>query len=319
MLNSTLFSQKETSILFIGNSFTFMNDMPFIFRDMALSKGKKVIVDTVVEGGKSFKFHSEQKETYEKIKERNWDYVFIQGHSNELAQPEVKVDIETFPYAKKITDSIRLNSACTQIVLYMTWGYKNGNPKWSVIANYDSMQYRIKNQYFRFADLLDARISPVGEVWKSIRNAHSGINLYDADLQHPSLAGSYLAACTHFASIFGESPIGNKVNVDLNPNVRSIIEFNASQIVLNNLNQWRFVNKEYDLQANFDVIIKGNEVNFINRSVGFLKCKWDFGNDSTSTEDNPKHVFLEKGRYLIQLQIENFCKSLEISREILIE
>jgi hypothetical protein len=33
-------------------------------------------------------------------------------------------------------------------------------------------------------------------------------DLYDTDGSHPSLAGSYLAACVLFATLFGESPVG---------------------------------------------------------------------------------------------------------------
>lgn len=309
-------AQNETNVLFIGNSFTFMNNMPFVFKDIATSKGKIIFVDTVVEGGKDFKYHSAQAETFEKIKSKKWDYVIIQGHSNELAQPDSKVDALTFPYAKRIVDSIKLNNNCTQIVLYMTWGYKNGNSKWSAISTYDSMQYRIKNQYFRFADLLDARISPVGEVWKTIRNNYSGINLYDADNQHPSPAGSYVSACTHFASIFGESPIGNKAIVPLDEKTRQIIEFNSSQIVLNNLNQWRFISKENSLENNFDLVLTDTILNAFNRSKGYTVMKWDFGDKTESTEENPTHVYAQKGTYFVNLRISNHCKTIDLTRKI---
>jgi hypothetical protein len=112
-------AQNETSVLFIGNSFTFMNSMPFMFRDIAESQGKKVFVDTVVEGGKDFDYHAHSEETYRAIKSRKWDYVIIQGHSNELAQPESIVNKKSLPFAKQIVDSIQGNSSCTQVVLYL--------------------------------------------------------------------------------------------------------------------------------------------------------------------------------------------------------
>jgi hypothetical protein len=310
------FSQQETNVLFIGNSFTFMNNMPTMFKEIAESKGKKVYVDSVVEGGKDLKHHSSQVETYEKIKTKKWDYLILQGHSNELAQPESKIDINTLPYAKKIVDSVRATNSCVQIVMYMTWAYKNGNPKWSVISSYDSMQYRIKNQYLRFADLLDARVSPVGEVWKNVRVNYSGINLYDPDNQHPSPAGSYLSACTHFASIFGESPIGNKAPAPLDEKVRQIIEFNASQIVLNNLNQWRFVSKESSLNNAYDLILTDSTLQTFNRSTGYTTFKWTFGDGTESLEDSPTHFYQSKGVFDVILNISNNCKTIELKRTI---
>lgn len=313
-MNST--AQEETSVLFIGNSFTFMNNMPTMFRDIAISKGKNVYVDSVVEGGKDLNYHSSQAITYEKIKSRKWDYVILQGHSNEFAQPDTKVEKNTLPFAEKIVDSIRSNSPCTQLVLYMTWGYKNGNSKWSPIASYDSMQYRIKLQYLRFADLLDAKVSPVGEVWKSVRANYSGINLYNPDNQHPSEVGSYLSACTHFTTIFGESPLRNKADINIPIETKQIVEMNASQIVLNNLNQWRNIPTRIKLESGFDLIQINDTVQLVNKSKNATWTEWDFGDGSVSADENPKHTYTKKGVYVITQKITNSCKTISLMREI---
>jgi hypothetical protein len=310
------YSQDEVSVLFIGNSFTFMNNMPSIFKEIANSKGKKVFVDSVVQGGKNFEYHSSQSKTYETIKSRVWDYIIIQGHSNELAQPDSKVEVNSLPFAKKIVDSIRNSNSCSQVILYMTWGYKNGNPKWAPIATYDSMQLRIKNQYLKFADLLDARVSPVGEVWKAVRTNYSGINLYDPDNQHPSLYGSYLSACTHFTTIFRESPYGNSANVQVDQVVKQIIELNASQIVLNNLNQWRNIEKNNILEPGFDLILKNDSLELVNRSKNANWLEWDFGDGHVSAEENPTHKYLQKGNYTVSQRISNTCKTKILKRDI---
>ncbi len=316
LLSTMAQAQEEVSVLFIGNSFTFMNDMPLMFRDIAISKGKNVHVDTVVEGGKNFEYHSKNPETYELIRSRKWDYVVIQGQSNELAQPESRVDKSTFPFAKQIVDSIRENSSCTQVVLYMTWAYKNGNSKWAPIATYDSMQYRIHNQYLRFADLLDARISPVGEVWKNIRSSYSGINLYDPDNQHPSVNGSYLSACTFYASIFGESPYLNESKNLIDPTVRQIIELNSSQIVLNRLNEWRFVPKSKPLETGFDLYQNGSVVELRDNAKNSTWTEWTFGDGHISTDLNPSHVYQKKGIYTVTQKVRNHCETISLERII---
>jgi hypothetical protein len=38
--------------------------------------------------------------------------------------------------------------------------------------------------------------------------------LHDKDQSHPTLAGSYLAACTFLAVLFKENPVGVNVGVD---------------------------------------------------------------------------------------------------------
>jgi hypothetical protein len=309
-------AQNETSVLFIGNSFTFMNSMPFMFRDIAESQGKKIFVDTVVEGGKDFDYHAHSDETYQAIKSRKWDYVIIQGHSNELAQPESIVNKKSLPFAKQIVDSIRANSSCTQVVLYMTWGYKNGNPKWSAVATYDSMQERITNQYMRFADLLNARIAPIGEVWKTIRKNYAGLNLYHPDNIHPSFEGSYLISSTFYTTIFGESPIENSAIVALSPDVRNIIESNVSQVVLNNMNQWRFIQNSTKLKSGFDLVINGKELKAYNTSENASWVEWNFGDGQISSEENPIHNYHSAGTYQLIQKVNMHCKSLELIRTI---
>lgn len=309
-------AQDETSVLFIGNSFTFMNNMPFMFRDIGVSSGKKLHVDTVVEGGKNFNYHATNVETYDKIKERKWDYIIIQGHSNELAQPESKIDKSSLPFAQQIVDSIRANSSCTQVVLYMTWAYKFGNSKWAPIANYDSMQLRIKNQYLRFADLLDARVSPVGEVWKNVRANHSGINLYYSDNQHPSLAGSYLSACTFYASIFGESPYKNTAIVPLETATRNIIELTAAHTVLNQLNQWRFVPKNTDVSVGFDMKVTGRKLQLFDNSKNASWLEWNFGDGHMSSDTNPVHEFATDGTFQVVQKASKHCKTVTLVRAV---
>ena len=44
--------------------------------------------------------------------------------------------------------------------------------------------------------------------------AHPEINLYHSDGSHPSLAGTYLAACVLFATLYDHSPVGGALPVD---------------------------------------------------------------------------------------------------------
>jgi hypothetical protein len=313
------FSQDSTSVLFVGNSFTFYNNMPYIFKDIAASKGKKVHVDTVVTGGKDLKFHSERPRTYRMIQSRKWDYVILQGHSNEFAQPDFKVDSLTFPFAKKMVDSVRKYNPCARILFYMTWGYKNGNKKWKVIASYDSMQLRIERQYLIFADKLSTGVSPVGMVWKEVRESNPEINLYQEDRFHPILTGSYLSACTHFTTIFGESPYKNTALIQLNAFDREVIEIAATKIVLNNLARWRYLPTPRLLEPGFDLIQNKDSIQVVSNAKNYLSHVWDFGDGTISTDQNSSHKYLVKGEYVISQKISNACKENQLVRKIKIE
>lgn len=311
-------AQDTVSVLFIGNSFTFMHEMPNTFREIAKSKGKVVHVERVTEGGKSMDWHSKQEKTYTTIKSRKWDYVVLQELSNTPAQPESKIETISLPFFRQVADSIRKNAACTQIMLYMTWGYKNGNSQWAEINTYEAMQARITNTYLRFTDLLNAQVSPVGSVWSQVRSSYPALELYDVDTFHPSPLGSYLSAATFYASIFGDSPYGSKYYAGLDPYTVEMIQLTASQMVLNNLNQWRLAYNNNAIYPAFDVVIKGNQVRFENRSEGYTEVEWDFGNGAVSRELNP-NIRMAKGKYTVKLTVKNKCKSRVLYRNIVVE
>lgn len=311
-------AQDTVSVLFIGNSFTFMNEMPNTFREIAKSKGKMVHVERVTEGGKSLDWHSKQEKTYTTLRSRKWDYVILQELSNTPAQPDSKTETISLPFFRQLADSIRKNAECTQIMLYMTWGYKNGNSQWAEISTYESMQARISNTYMRYSDLISAQLSPVGAVWSQVRKSYPALELYDADTFHPSPLGSYLSAATFYAAIFGDSPYGSKYYAGLDPYTVEMIQLTASQTVLNNLNQWRLAYNNTFVFPAFDVVIKGNQVRFENRSEGYTEVEWDFGNGVVSRELNPA-IRLAKGKYMVKLTIKNKCKSRVLYRNIVVE
>jgi hypothetical protein len=253
------------------------------------------------------------------IQSRKWDYVVLQGHSNEFAQPDFKVDSLTFPYASKIVDSVRKYNPCARILFYMTWGYKNGNKKWKAIASYDSMQLRIERQYLIFADKLNTGVSPVGMVWKEVRESNPEINLYQEDRFHPILTGSYLSACTHFTTIFGESPYQNTAKVELNAFEREVIEIATTKIVLNNLARWRYLPTPRLLEPGFDLIQNKDSIQVISNAKNFTSHLWDFGDGSISPEVNTTHKYLSKGEFVISQKISNTCKENQLARKIKIE
>ena len=114
------------------------------------------------------------------------------------------------PYATKnamqLADSVYANNFCTEVMMYMTWGRKNGDPQWAPISTFDGMNDRLRSAYLRMADSVQGSVSPVGSAWKYVRENYPSIELYNADESHPSVAGTYLAACTFYASIFRKHP-----------------------------------------------------------------------------------------------------------------
>ncbi len=119
-------AKKQTNILFIGNSYTYLNEMPDIFEHIAISMGRQVYVSSATKGEATFRIQSKRTEVYNAIRSKEWDYVIVQGSSRDMLSTEEELNDDTFPALKKIFKAIRKNRRKTKILFYMTWGYKNG-------------------------------------------------------------------------------------------------------------------------------------------------------------------------------------------------
>ena len=57
------------------------------------------------------------------------------------------------------------------------------------------------------------------------------VELYVADKRHPSLAGTYLAACTSYAALYGKSPVGLSYTAGLDPQLARLLQTAAWEAV----------------------------------------------------------------------------------------
>ncbi|QJR11081.1 hypothetical protein DSM104443_02152 [Usitatibacter rugosus] len=65
--------------------------------------------------------------------------------------------------------------------------------------------------YTSVGNEIGALVIPVGLAFEEAYKRRPGIQLHkDFDGSHPELIGTYLAACTVYASVYGKSPVGNK-------------------------------------------------------------------------------------------------------------
>ncbi len=194
------------NILFLGNSYTFFNDMPKIFEKLACDNGREVKAFSVTEGGINlYKFTDEKaevnKELNKLLAEQKFDVCFMQDHSLVPVQNSGLFISGVVILYRKIKQYI------PNVYLYETWGRKRiseENPDvWSVDEGMTKGLLRI---YGDGADMLGIKLSTVGESFYKLHNAVPSIELYEEDCSHPSYKGSCLAALTHYYTAFGEFP-----------------------------------------------------------------------------------------------------------------
>ena len=193
------------NVLFIGNSYTYYNDMPSIFEKLAGSNGKQVSVCSVTKGGRRLLQYREPDSTTSELDEllaqKTFDICFIQEQSVLPAK-----DFEAFLSGLDCVVG-KVKSKADRLILYATWGRKSGSStlaenNWTT----ESMNQKLSEAYRKAAGLYDAQVSPAGDRFLCITQHDPEINLYQDDLSHPSYQGSCLAALTHYHTVFGEFP-----------------------------------------------------------------------------------------------------------------
>jgi len=192
-------------VLFIGNSFTSVNDLPRLFARLAQSLGTPVIADGYAPGGRTLEGHTKDPEVLRRVKSAEWDFVVLQEQSQKPAFAPGRVEAETIAPALQLNGLIRAAQPGAQVVFYETWGRKNGDQDncraLPDICTYSGMQQRLNASYRLMAARASGILAPVGEAWARVRTEHPEIELYGPDGVHPSLAGSYLAACVFYAAL----------------------------------------------------------------------------------------------------------------------
>ena len=191
-------------ILFIGNSYTYFNDMPTLFSRLCGCNGKQAQVFSVTKGGRKLheNLDSADQTTRELdavVQQNPMDVVILQEHS--------VLPITDFDRFSANIKSLMEKIGPARYVLYQTWARKAGaeflqehklTPR--------TMAVKLKEAYAKVADITGADLAPVGQCFLAVSETHPEINLYDPDLTHPSYAGSCLSAMTHYRTIFGEIP-----------------------------------------------------------------------------------------------------------------
>jgi hypothetical protein len=224
---------KPASVLFIGNSFFYYNNsMHTVFLNLvkAADKGHKIrATSTTISGSGlswhdvnayfdpkgvgSYSFVGDNEVVFNPIDRKPFDVAMMLDCSQCPVHPTLRPVF--FEYAKKHCDTIRKHGA--EPVLYMTWAY----------ADKPEMTEGLAEAYTKAGNDNGMLVVPAGLAFAASIKARPDINLYQADKRHPSKAGTYLGACTAYATLFGKSPEGSTYVFGLEPDVAASLQKTA--------------------------------------------------------------------------------------------
>jgi hypothetical protein len=228
-----LLTNDSLRILFIGNSYTFFNDMPQMLKTIAVSNGIKLSVSCAVNPGWTLKQHLADQHTQEAIKRGGWNYVIIQENSGVPSKDKVYVHDNMFTAAISL-DSIRsLFNPHGKTIFYMTWAHDE--------QDYAQTTDVVANNYLSIASRCNALCAPVGIAWKRVRQEKPQIELFNSDHSHPTAIGSYLTANVLYAML-SQRPYISTYKGGLPDNVALYLQRTAQEVVFSNTELWK-INK----------------------------------------------------------------------------
>lgn len=133
---------------------------------------------------------------------QKWDVVIFQGNSTE----PISTNEETKAYFMDSADKMAkiAHQAGSKVVYFMTWANKDKPENTQKLAD----------AYIDIAQKTGGYVAPIGLAFANSLKVNPEINLYHSDGSHPSLEGTYLAACVLFATLYNQSPVGGALPVD---------------------------------------------------------------------------------------------------------
>lgn len=311
-MNGLVFAQqsKKIKVLFFGNSYTYVNNLPQLIYDVALSKGDTLLYDSNCPGGQTFNGHFTDPTTVTKLTSQPWDHVVLQAQSQEPSFPPAQVASQTLPYAIKLDSMIKHYNPCAETVFFETWGRKNGDasncPFYAPLCTYLGMQNRLRASYKLFADSTHGVFSPVGEAFKKSIALNPSLELYSLDQSHPSLEGSYLAACVFYEVLFHKSVLTSTYTAGVSLANSVFLKQIAHSVVGDSLSTWNI--GKYTPYAPFTTsLISALNYQFTGYSSS-LANKWYFGDGTTSLLSNPSHAYAVSQTYTVSHVVTTGCK-----------
>jgi hypothetical protein len=220
------------TLLLVGNSFFYFNDSMHRFLGGMVAEGLPELrgqyrATSVTISGSGLNWHD--MDAYLKPGSGMASYSFAPGNKvvfnsfdkpfeavimNDCSQCPIHPQLKGLfhEFAKKHSDSVARRGA--KPILFMTWAYQDA----------PEMTAQLAEQYTIAGNANDALVIPAGLAFAKSVAKSPGLNLYNADKRHPTLAGSFLGAATIYAALYGKSPAALKYRAELDETAAAFLK-----------------------------------------------------------------------------------------------
>ena len=178
-------------LLFLGNSHTDYNDMPFLAAELLRAGGDAVEVAMLTRGGQSLAGPLQNEQTRFNLLYGGWDLCLAQEVTSEF--PSQEDYLRGVEAVKALCDA----GGC-RLALYMNFESPRDTPPLSAM----------RPSVLAAAERFHLPVARAGEAFARAAQACPDIDLYGPDRHHASPAGSYLVALSVLRGVFGRDVLG---------------------------------------------------------------------------------------------------------------
>lgn len=181
-----IFSDSAKTILFVGNSLTYTNDLPKLVEAIGKDSGLEIKTTMIAYPDYALEDHWNDGQIQMLIASKKYDFVVVQqGPSSQIDGRMSLLD-----YGARIKGVCAANN--TQLAFFMVW------PAFANFHTFDG----VINNYTNAAVVTNSLLCPAGKIWKEYFLSSGDYSYYGPDMFHPSMSGSKNAALIIFKTLF---------------------------------------------------------------------------------------------------------------------
>lgn len=181
----------DRAVLFIGNSHTYVYDVPAIVEWMARQMGDSVLqTEQVSAANYALEDHLAMGWAQDALAQSRWRWVVLQQGTSALAANQLNLEQYT-----RVFDPL-IRQAGAEPVLYQIWPH--------AARRFDADA--ALTSYWNAAVAVNGILAPAGDAFTAALEQLPPLAVYDGDGLHASRYGAYLSAAVIYARIAGTSP-----------------------------------------------------------------------------------------------------------------
>jgi hypothetical protein len=198
-------STRALRVLFIGNSFTYVHNVPRLVEAIAASlPGACITTAMVAIGGATLEQHWSADSVVRKIRSGGWTHIVLNDQSTFgegwwlEGRPRIGTSgRELAEYASRFVSVIR--EAQAKPVILAHWVGANAPPR---------DEHALDYIFSTVARSTGSALAPAGRAVKRVQRESPFIDPYFTDRHHLSAAGAYLEALVLYTALTDQSPVG---------------------------------------------------------------------------------------------------------------